>query len=75
MLYNSESNETVPNSSEETGNTEIQEIFECVETGQFSSTLKPKQKETIKFESELGKPKTKSQLSLKSKAYTRPGTM
>jgi hypothetical protein len=52
MLYNSESKETVPNSSEETGNTEIQEIFECVETGQFSSTMKPTQKETLKLESE-----------------------
>jgi hypothetical protein len=37
--------------------------------------MKPTQKETLKLESEWGKPKTKSQLSLKSKAYTRPGTM
>ena len=75
MLIYSESKETVPNSSEETGNTEIQEIFECVETGQFSNTMKPKQKDSINLENEWGKPKTKSQLSLKSKAYTRPGTM
>ena len=52
MLIYSESKETVPNSSEETGNTEIQEIFECVETGQFSNTMKPKQKDSINLENE-----------------------
>lgn len=75
MLYYSESKVTVPNSSQEIGNSEIQEIFEWEETGQFISAIKSKQKEALKLQGELSKPKTKSQLSLKSKAYTKPGTM
>lgn len=75
MLYYSESKVKVPNSSLEIGNSEIQEIFEWEETGQFTSANKSKQKEALKYQVEWNKPKTKSQLSLKSKAYMKPGTM
>ena len=69
-----ESKETVPNSSEETLETKIMEIPDFNKSGPFQFEQNLTQKfENAKLEDPLLKGKTKSQLSLKSKAYTRPG--
>ena len=69
-----ESKETIPNTSEGTLETKNMEMHEFNKSGPFQFEQSMAEKfENAKIEDSLLKTKNRSQLSLKSKAYTRPG--
>jgi hypothetical protein len=71
-----ESKETIPNTSEGTSETKYNDQVEFDVRDTLGNTLKGKlTKENSKIQEGLSKPKTKSQLSLKSKEYTRTGNI
>jgi len=69
-----ESKETFPNSSDSTLETKHVENHNFNKSGPFQAEQHFHQEfENEKMDKKFSKPKTKSQLSLKSKAYTKPG--
>jgi hypothetical protein len=71
-IIKTESKETFPNTSDGTFETKHIETHEFNKSGPFRFESSIDQSvENAKMEDSLGKPTTKSQLSLKSKAYTR----